>query len=78
MISGRPTVDIEDLKNNTELVNYVMEDQVIVWLFEVLESFDMELRTSFVQFVTGSSRVPVEGFKDLRGMNGNQKFNIHR
>jgi len=78
MISGRPTIDIEDLKRNTELVNYVKYDQIIIWLFEVLESFDMELRTAFLQFVTGSSRVPVEGFKDLRGMNGVQKFNIHK
>lgn len=78
MISGRPTIDIDDLRSNTELVNYVKNDQIIIWLFEVLESFDMELRTAFIQFVTGSSRVPVEGFKDLRGMNGVQKFNIQR
>ena len=38
----------------------------------------MELRTAFLQFVTGSSRVPVDGFKDLRGMNGVQKLNIHK
>ena len=63
LISGRPTIDIEDLKRNTDLVNYVKHDQIIVWLFEVLEQFDMELRTAFLQFVTGSSRVPVEGFK---------------
>ena len=78
MISGRPTIDIEDLRRNTELVNYMKNDPIIVWLFEVLEGFDMELRTAFIQFVTGSSRVPVEGFKDLRGMNGVQRFNIHR
>ena len=38
----------------------------------------MELRTAFLQFVTGSSKVPVEGFKELRGINGVQTFNIHR
>jgi hypothetical protein len=78
LISGRPTIDIEDLKRNTEYVNYLKHDQIIVWFFEVLEQFDMELRTAFLQFVTGSSRVPVEGFKELRGMNGIQKFSIHR
>jgi hypothetical protein len=41
MISGRPTIDIEDLRRNTELVNYMKNDSIIVWLFEVLESFDM-------------------------------------
>ena len=41
MISGRPSIDIEDLKRNTQLVNYIKNDQIITWLFEVLESFDM-------------------------------------
>lgn len=36
MISGLPTIDIQDLKSNTELVNYDKTDNVIVWLFEVL------------------------------------------
>ena len=38
----------------------------------------MSLRTSFLQFVTGTSRVPSEGFKALQGYNGLQKFNIHK
>jgi len=36
MISGRPTIDIEDLRRNTDLVNYLKNDQIITWLFEVL------------------------------------------
>ena len=78
MISGLPTIDIQNLKSNTELVNYNKTDQIIIWLFEVLESFDMELRTAFLQFVTGTSRVPSEGFVALQGYNGLQKFNVHR
>ncbi len=58
MISGLPTIDIADLKRNTELVNYQKTDQIIMWLFEVLENFDMSLRTAFLQFVTGTSKVP--------------------
>lgn len=33
MISGLPTIDIEDLKKNTDLVNYHKTDQIIIWLF---------------------------------------------
>jgi E3 ubiquitin-protein ligase HUWE1 len=32
----------------------------------------------FLQFVTGTSKVPLEGFAQLQGMRGVQKFNIHR
>ncbi|CAK0888916.1 unnamed protein product [Prorocentrum cordatum] len=37
-----------------------------------------EQRAWFLQFATGTSRVPVEGFKGLVGMRGSQKFSIHR
>jgi len=47
-----------------------------VWLFEVLETWDNQERAEFLQFVTGSSKVPVEGFKGLMGMGGAQKFTI--
>jgi len=36
MISGLPTIGIADLKNNTELVNYKKDDNIIVWFFEIL------------------------------------------
>ena len=29
-------------------------------------------------FVTGTSKVPLEGFKALKGMSGPQKFQIHK
>lgn len=31
-----------------------------------------------LQFVTGTSKVPLNGFKELEGMNGFSRFNIHR
>jgi len=31
-----------------------------------------------VQFITGTSKVPLEGFSNLQGMRGTQLFNIHR
>ena len=35
-------------------------------------------KANFMQFVTGTSKVPLEGFKGLRGMRGIKKFNINR
>lgn len=35
-------------------------------------------KAKFLQFVTGSSKVPLQGFATLEGMNGAQKFQIHR
>ncbi len=76
LISGLPTIDVQDLKDNTQYVNYQANHNVIKWFWEVLESFENSMRAEFIQFVTGSSRVPVEGFKGLRGARGYQKFQI--
>jgi E3 ubiquitin-protein ligase HUWE1 len=43
-----------------------------------LRSFDQADRAKFLQFVTGTSKVPLQGFGALEGMNGVQKFQIHR
>ena len=83
LISGLPNIDskllvyflyftpiVMDLKENTIYQNYTSETPVVKWLFEVLEEFDNSERAEFIQFVTGSSKVPVEGFKGLRGSRG--------
>lgn len=50
----------------------------IQWFWRALRSFDQADRAKFLQFVTGTSKVPLQGFSALEGMNGIQKFQIHR
>jgi E3 ubiquitin-protein ligase HUWE1 len=76
LISGLPTVDILDLSENVIYKNYSKQSNVIRWLWEILEEFKNAERAEFLSFVTGSSKVPVEGFKGLRGQNGVQKVEI--
>ena len=64
------------MRNNTEYVSYQANSPQVQWLFEVLESFENSERAEFLQFVTGSSKVPLDGFKGLLGMRGPQKFTI--
>ena len=78
LISGLPVIDLDDLKANTDYHNYTVDSPVIVWLWEILDEFSREERAEFLQFVTGSSKVPLEGFKALPGMGGFQKFQIHK
>lgn len=78
LISGLPNVDIEDLKANTQYCNFTKDSQVIIWMWEVLSEFSNEERAEFIQFVTGSSKVPLEGFGALPGMGGFQKFQVHK
>lgn len=46
--------------------------------FQVVLSFSNEMRSRLLQFVTGTSRVPMNGFKELYGSNGPQLFTIEK
>jgi len=78
LLSGLPDINIDDLKANTEYHKYSVTSLQIVWFWRALRSFDQTDRAKFLQFVTGSSKVPLQGFGTLEGMNGAQKFQIHR
>ncbi|QUC16386.1 uncharacterized protein UV8b_00627 [Ustilaginoidea virens] len=78
LISGLPDIDIDDWKSNTEYQNYSPSSQQMQWFWRAVRSFDKEERAKLLQFVTGTSKVPLNGFKELEGMNGVSRFNIHR
>jgi E3 ubiquitin-protein ligase HUWE1 len=78
LISGLPDIDIDDWRANTEYQNYNPSSQQIQWFWRALRSFDKEELAKLLQFVTGTSKVPLNGFKELEGMNGVNRFNIHR
>jgi len=78
LLSGLPNIDIDDLKANTEYHKYQATSLQIQWFWRALRSFDQADRAKFLQFVTGTSKVPLQGFASLEGMNGTQKFQIHR
>ncbi|XP_071445079.1 E3 ubiquitin-protein ligase HUWE1 isoform X2 [Hetaerina americana] len=78
LISGLPNVDIDELRSNTEYHKYQASSLQIKWFWRALRSFEQADRAKFLQFVTGTSKVPLQGFAALEGMNGIQKFQIHR
>lgn len=78
LISGLPDIDIDDWKANTEYHNYTPSSPQIQWFWRAVRSFDKEELAKLLQFVTGTSKVPLNGFKELEGMNGVNRFNIHR
>ncbi|VVC44435.1 Hypothetical protein CINCED_3A002588 [Cinara cedri] len=68
IISGIGTIDIEDWKRNTRLKHCSPDMSVVKWFWEIIEqNYSQEMRLRLLQFVTGSSRVPLQGFKALQG-----------
>lgn len=78
LISGLPEIDMEDLRRNTEYSGFSESHPVIQWFWKAVNSFGQEERAKLLQFVTGTSRVPLDGFTALRGISGPQKFQIHK
>lgn len=78
LISGLPDIDVDDWKNNTVYVNYSSSSKEVQYFWRAVRSFDTEERAKLLQFATGTSKVPLNGFKELSGSNGSNKFSIHK
>ena len=62
MLGGIGTINVKDWRDNTEYKKYSAEDAVIQWFWRLVLSFGDEMRSRLLQFVTGTSRVPMNGF----------------
>ncbi|KAL5714333.1 HECT-type E3 ubiquitin transferase [Ranunculus cassubicifolius] len=78
LISGLPDIDLDDMRANTEYSGYSAGSPVIQWFWEVAQGFSKEDKARLLQFVTGTSKVPLEGFSALQGISGSQRFQIHK
>ncbi len=58
-MSGMPSVDLKDLKQNTDYQGYSPTDPVIKWYWEILEEYTNEDLARLVQFITGTSKIPL-------------------
>lgn len=82
LMCGLPTIDMDDWMQETEYSGR-FEDvgpsaDAVVWFWEVVDSFDQEMKARLLQFVTGTSGVPARGFGVLQGNDGNiKRFTIH-
>ena len=77
LINGTPFIDIDDWRINTIYKNYNEYDNVIINFWEILSNLSQNDLSNFLLFCTGSSRVPIGGFKTLESNRGNiSKFCI--
>ena len=80
MSTGTAEIDVVDWRKNTEYRSgYHDTHPVIHWFWTCIEKkFDNEGRLRLLQFVTGTSSIPYDGFAALRGSNGPRKFCIEK
>nr|XP_022911751.1 E3 ubiquitin-protein ligase Nedd-4 isoform X2 [Onthophagus taurus] len=79
LMCGIQNIDVKDWKQNTLYKGDYHGNHIVVqWFWRVVLSFSNEMRARLLQFVTGTSRVPMNGFKELYGSNGPQLFTIEK
>ncbi|XP_039430503.1 E3 ubiquitin-protein ligase Nedd-4 isoform X1 [Culex pipiens pallens] len=79
LMCGIQSIDVNDWKRNTLYKGDFYANHVVVqWFWRAVLSFNNEMRARLLQFVTGTSRVPMNGFKELYGSNGPQMFTIEK
>ncbi len=78
LIGGISEIDVEDWKSHTDYRGYTENDPTIKWFWKCMESWDSEQKSRLLQFTTGTSRIPVNGFKDLQGSDGPRRFTIEK
>jgi E3 ubiquitin-protein ligase NEDD4 len=78
LIGGIADIDVEDWKKHTDYRGYTENDEVIQHFWKCIRSWDAEQKSRLLQFATGTSRIPVNGFKDLQGSDGPRRFTIEK
>ncbi|KAG7393302.1 hypothetical protein PHYBOEH_006144 [Phytophthora boehmeriae] len=80
LLCGVPSIDVADWESHTD-VRLLRADQgfnkpsssernVVQWFWDTIRAFSQEERARLLQFVTGTSRVPAEGFRALLSHDG--------
>ncbi|GAA5996135.1 NEDD4 family E3 ubiquitin-protein ligase [Rhodotorula paludigena] len=78
LVGGMSDVDMDDWQKHTDYRGYSKEDEVVKWFWQAVKSWPTEKKSRLLQFTTGTSRIPVNGFKDLQGSDGPRRFTLEK
>ena len=65
LFNGQALIDVEDWERNTVYENYTKKDKTIKIFWKIMKTFNQEELKQCLVFATGTSRVPIGGFRKL-------------
>lgn len=78
-ICGNPHIDVADWKRHTEYKGFNNLSFTISRFWQLMEGYSQVELARILQFCTGTSRLPIGGFKSLESHRGEKaKFTIQR
>lgn len=64
LINGVGEISVEEWQENTEYKGeYSAKHKVIQWFWSLMKGYNQDQLGKILHFCTGSSRIPLEGFK---------------
>ncbi|GAA5964156.1 hypothetical protein JCM21900_003647 [Sporobolomyces salmonicolor] len=78
LIGSVETIDVGDWQKNTAYRGYQQEDEVVQWFWQAVKTWPAEMKSRLLQFTIGTSRTPVNGFKDLQGSDAPRLFTLEK
>jgi len=78
LVCGVPEINVDDWKSNTLYYGYTENSKTVIWFWKAVKCFSSVQKAKLLQFATGTSTLPFEGFSNLQGNNAIQKFSIHK
>lgn len=72
IVNGQPFIDIVDWQTFTVYDGYVTTDELIINFWDIISELTQEQLAKLLQFSTGSSRVPIGGFRSLESNRENK------
>lgn len=78
VLCGLASIDVDDWERNTKYGHLTADTELVTWFWSIVRSMDDVNRARLLQFCTGTSRVPVAGFKNLRGATNKDSNSVRR
>ncbi|RQM28232.1 hypothetical protein B5M09_010014 [Aphanomyces astaci] len=70
VLCGVPDIDVADWRASSQCSPDLARSPVLGWFWDIVSDFSAEDKARLLQFATGSSRTPVQGFKALVSYDG--------
>lgn len=67
LLSGKFSIDLHDWQTSTETNHHPLHT---TWFWQIISSWNQTQQQRFLQYTTGSSRVPIQGFQYLTSYDG--------
>ena len=63
LFNGKSEINVDEIRSNCVFQGgYSENEKVVLWLWQAIREFNLEYKGLFLKFVTGTNKIPLDGF----------------